>query len=233
MINNGFPITVFTLFPELFPGPLAASVVGKGLTKGLWSLETVNIRNYAQDKHRSVDDTPFGGGAGMVMRPDVIDKALSAHQSRAGVLLVTSPKGKPVDQAMIKKWARSDGMKILCGRYEGIDQRVIDQWQIEEISLGDFVLSGGELAAMAFIDAVVRLRPGILGAQESLQEESFENHLLEYPHYTRPAMWNGLEVPQVLQSGHHGEIARWRKAQSQAITKARRPDLWQQYHYQL
>ncbi len=225
---------VATLFPELFPGPLDTSLSGRALAGGIWRLDTVNIRDFATDRHHSVDDEPFGGGPGMVMRPDIVDSALAASANLVdGVapIIYLTPRGHPLDQKRVRELADGAGAVLLCGRYEGIDQRVLDAWDVEEISLGDFVLSGGETAALALLDAVVRLLPGVIGAAESLAEESFEEDLLEYPHYTRPAIWrdrHGGEntVPEVLSSGHHGKIAAWRREQAEEITRARRPDLW-------
>lgn len=226
--------TVLTLFPEMFPGPLGASLPGKALEKGVWLMETLDIREFARNKHRSVDDTPFGGGAGMVMRPDVVDAALGAVADRPGPVIYLSPRGRKLDQAMARDLADGPGVTLLCGRYEGVDQRVIDSRRIVEVSLGDFVLSGGEPAAMALIDACVRLLPGAMGSEESLDEESFERGLLEYPHYTRPQAWidhDGVErvVPEVLTSGHHEKVRQWRRAEAERITAERRPDLWSAY----
>ena len=223
--------TVITLFPEMFPGPLGISLVGQALRSGLWSLKTVNIRDHGIDKHRSVDDTPFGGGPGMVMRPDVIDAAVNSARVGAvkSPLLVTSPKGRPLTQSRVCELAAGPGAIVLCGRFEGIDQRAIEAHAMEEVSIGDFVLSGGELAAFALLDACVRVLPGVIGKSESLDEESFENGLLEYPHYTRPQVWREREVPEVLLSGHHENIKAWRLAQAEAITKQRRPDLLERY----
>jgi tRNA (guanine37-N1)-methyltransferase len=222
---------IFTLFPEMFPGPLGYSVVGKGLDQGLWSLDAVNIRDYASDKHRTVDDTCYGGGPGMVMRPDVIDAALKAQyaESRPQRLLYLSPRGQRFDQMLAKELAQTDTIGVLCGRFEGVDQRVLDAWSFEEVSLGDFVLSGGELAAMSLIDACARLIPGVLGDDESTREESFSEGLLEYPQYTRPFDWNGRLVPEELKSGHHEKIKAWRHKMSEELTKSRRPDLWKAY----
>ena len=225
---------VVTLFPGMFPGPLGESLSGRALAGGAWRLDTVNIRDFATDRHSSVDDEPFGGGPGMVMRPDIVDSALdSAANLVDGVapIIYLSPRGRPLDQKRVRDLADGTGAVLLCGRYEGIDQRVLDAWKVEEVSLGDFVLSGGETAALALLDAVVRLLPGVVGAAESLSEESFEQDLLEYPHYTRPAIWRDREggehsVPEILTSGHHGNIAAWRREQAEAITQARRPDLW-------
>jgi tRNA (guanine37-N1)-methyltransferase len=223
--------TVITLFPEMFPGPLGISLVGQALRDGLWSLDTVNIRDFGIDKHRTVDDTPFGGGPGMVMRPDVIDAAIEAALVLAPdlPLVMTSPRGRPLDQARVRELAEGPGVTVLCGRFEGIDQRVIDRRGLEEVSIGDFVLSGGEPAAIALLDACVRLLPGAIGKSESLEEESFEAGLLEYPQYTRPQSWDGLDVPEILLSGHHEKIRAWRLSQAEAVTERRRPDLWRRY----
>jgi tRNA (guanine37-N1)-methyltransferase len=220
--------TVLTLFPEMFPGPLGLSLAGRALAEGLWGLRTVDIRDFARDRHRTVDDTPFGGGAGMVMRPDVVSDAVAAsHDPASGRRLIyPSPRGRVLDQALVRDLAAGPGVTVVCGRYEGLDQRAIDAWDMEEISIGDFVLSGGEPAALVLLDAVVRLLPGVTGKTESLEDESFESGLLEYPHYTRPRDWNGRTVPDVLVSGHHGRVAEWRRAQAEAITRDRRPDLW-------
>ena len=220
---------VLTLFPEAFPGPLGVSLAGKALKDGLWELETVNIRDFAGDRHRSVDDAPFGGGPGMVMRADIVDAALGAGGGAESPVIYLSPRGKLLTQARVKELAAGPGVTVLCGRFEGIDERVIAARDIEEISLGDFVLAGGEVAAMALLEACVRLLPGVIGAEESLAEESFERGLLEYPHYTRPQDWQGREVPEVLVSGDHGKIKAWRLAQAEEITKRRRPDLWASY----
>lgn len=224
-----FAVSVLTLFPEMFPGPLAYSLAGKALMDGVWSLETVDIRSFARDKHRTVDDAPFGGGAGMVMRPDVISAAIGAHHDGRRPLIYLTPRGRVLDQARARELAQGEGMTLLCGRFEGVDQRVLDHWQVEEVSLGDFVLSGGEPAAIVLIDAVVRLLRGVVGRAESLEEESFERGLLEYPHYTRPQTWEGRAVPEVLVSGHHARVSAWRLAQSEAVTRERRADLWARY----
>jgi tRNA (guanine37-N1)-methyltransferase len=199
------------------------------MESGIWALETVDIRAFARDKHRSVDDTPFGGGPGMVMRPDVIDAAIAASADAAGPVIYLSPRGRLLTQAVVRELAARPGVTLLCGRYEGVDERVLEARQVEEISLGDFVLSGGEPAAIALIDAAVRLLPGVLGAPATLEEESFERGLLEYPHYTRPAVWQGRAVPEVLLSGHHERVRAWRLRQAEEITRARRPDLWARY----
>jgi tRNA (guanine37-N1)-methyltransferase len=220
--------TVLTLFPEMFPGPLGVSLAGKALGRGLWSLDAVDIRTFATDAHRTVDDAPFGGGPGMVLRPDVVDAALAA-QTRPGPRIYLSPRGRVLDQHRVRELAAGPGPVVLCGRFEGLDERVIAERQLEEISLGDFVLSGGEPAAIALIDACVRLLPGVVGAAETLVEESFEAGLLEYPHYTRPPLWRGRAVPEILLSGNHAKIKAWRKAEAEAATRARRPDLWERY----
>ncbi len=221
--------TVMTLFPDMFPGPLGLSVPGRGLDAEVWRLRTVNIRDFGLPPHGSVDDAPFGGGPGMVMRADVLDQALEAVAGHAGPVICPGPRGEPFCQKLAQELAAGPGMVLLCGRYEGIDQRLLDSRSIREISLGDFVLSGGEPAALAIVDATVRLLPGVLGRRESLDEESFADGLLEYPHYTRPAQWKGLAVPEVLLSGDHGRIASWRHAQAEQATRKRRPDLWARY----
>ena len=218
-------VSILTLFPEMFPGPLGHSLAGRALADGTWSLETANIRDFATDRHRSVDDTPFGGGAGMVMRPDVVDAALASVAGDRPLIFLT-PRGRPFRQDDAKRLAAGPGAVLLCGRYEGIDQRVVEARGCEEVSVGDYVLSGGELAAMVVLDTVVRLLPGVMGAPSSAEEESFAGALLEYPHYTRPAEWQGRRVPDVLLSGHHAAIAAWRRAEAERITRARRPDLW-------
>ena len=222
-----FSATIITLFPELFPGPLGASVLGRGLGEGLWALETTQLRDFATDRHRTVDDTPSGGGAGMVLKPDILARAIDTvsppGDPRPRILM--SPRGTPLTQKRARELALGPGAVIVCGRFEGIDQRVIDGRQLEEISIGDYVLAGGEVAAMVLLEAVVRLIPGVLGGADSHADESFENGLLEYPQYTRPQSFEGADIPAVLTSGDHGKIARWRAEQSQALTAARRPDL--------
>jgi tRNA (guanine37-N1)-methyltransferase len=220
--------TVLTIFPEMFPGPLGHSLAGKALREGVWRLETVDIRDFARDKHRSVDDAPFGGGPGMVMRPDILDAAIAGTPA-PGPLLYLSPRGRLLDQDRVRDLAQGPGVRLLCGRFEGIDERVVAARGMEEVSLGDFVLSGGEPAAIVLIDACVRLLPGVVGDAETLVEESFQRGLLEYPHYTRPQTWQGQAVPEVLLSGHHENIRRWRLAQAEAATRERRPDLWERY----
>ncbi|WP_420402848.1 tRNA (guanosine(37)-N1)-methyltransferase TrmD [Nisaea sp.] len=221
--------TVLGLFPEMFPGPLGHSIAEKARQAGLWTLKTLDIRDFARDKHRSVDDTPFGGGSGMVMRPDVVDAALAAVEDVPGRRIYLSPRGARFDQAMARELADGPGVVLLCGRYEGLDQRVIDARGLCEVSLGDFVLSGGEIPALALLDACIRLLPGVLGTAATLDEESFEEGLLEYPLYTQPREWNGLSVPEVLLSGHHARISSWRRERSEEITRERRPDLWERY----
>ncbi len=222
---------VLTIFPEMFPGPLGQSLAGQALEKGVWALETVDIRTFASDKHRTVDDAPFGGGPGMVMRPDVLDAAIAAAKGKdpALPLIYLTPRGRRLDQARVRALAAGPGALVLCGRFEGVDQRVLEAEGAEEISLGDFVLSGGEPAAIALIDACVRIVPGIIGKAESLEEESFERGLLEYPHYTRPQVWQDRAVPEVLVSGHHAKVRAWRLAEAERITRERRPDLWARY----
>ncbi|WP_199743737.1 tRNA (guanosine(37)-N1)-methyltransferase TrmD [Pseudorhodobacter sp. E13] len=226
---------VITLFPDAFPGVLGLSLTGKALDLGLWALETIDLRRFGLGKHKNVDDTPAGGGAGMVLRADVVaaaldEAAISTPASRADwPVIYLSPRGKPLDQAMARRFADAQGMTLLCGRFEGVDERVLHHYGIEEVSLGDFVLTGGEIAATALLDATVRLIPRVLGNQTSTEEESFSDGLLEFPQFTKPAVWNGLEIPEVLQSGHHGKIADWRQAMAERLTKERRPDLWRAY----
>lgn len=216
---------ILTLFPEMFPGPLGQSLAGRALERGIWEIEARDIRGFATDRHRTVDDTPFGGGAGMVMRPDILDTALASFADDRPLIYLT-PRGRKLTQSRVRHLAAGPGVVLLCGRYEGIDQRVIESRALEEISIGDYVLSGGEPAAMVLLDACIRLLPGVMGAAASAEEESFAGSLLEYPHYTRPAVWNGRAVPEVLLSGHHGAVAEWRRAQAEQITRDRRPDLW-------
>jgi len=220
--------SILTLFPDMFPGPLGLSLAGRAMESGIWSLQAVNIRDFATDRHRTVDDTPFGGGAGMVMRPDIVDAAMASVDDGRPLLCLT-PRGRRFTQADARRLAEGDGVVMLCGRYEGIDQRVIDARGMEEVSLGDFVLSGGDLAAMAMLDSAVRLLPGVMGAAASAEEESFSAGLLEYPHYTRPAEWRGRAVPPVLVSGNHGAVAAWRRGEAERVTRERRPDLWAEY----
>jgi tRNA (guanine37-N1)-methyltransferase len=219
---------VLTLFPETFPGPLGHSLVGRALAEGRWRLEIRNIREVATDRHRTVDDTPAGGGAGMVMRADIAAAAIDAAGAELPVLYL-SPRGRRFDQGRARALAAGPGVTLLCGRFEGIDERVLEAREVEEVSLGDFVMTGGEIAAMALIDATVRLIGGVLGNADSTVEESFAGGLLEFPHYTRPTEWEGLRIPEVLLSGHHGRIAEWRRSQAERLTKERRPDLWRAY----
>ena len=219
---------VYTIFPELFPGFLGYSLTGKALAEGVWSFEAVNIRDYALDRHASVDDTPCGGGAGMVMRADVLGRALAANH-KGGALLAMSPKGRPLTQQKVHELSKEDEIGVVCGRFEGIDERVLEAYDIEEISIGDYVLTGGEQAAQVMFDAIIRLLPGVLGNALSAESESFENGLLEYPQYTRPVEWQGRRVPEVLLGGHHRKIADWRKEQALRITAERRPDLLKKY----
>jgi tRNA (guanine37-N1)-methyltransferase len=226
-----FAATVLTLYPEMFPGPLGVSLAGRALEDGAWSLETVQIRDFATDKHRTVDDTPAGGGAGMVLKVDVLAAAIDharAEQPNCPVLAMT-PRGKPLTQARVRDLAAGPGVTILCGRFEGFDERIFAGREVEEVSLGDIVLSGGEPAAIALLDACIRLLPGVMGAPSSGAEESFEEGLLEYPHYTRPVEWEGRTIPEVLRSGDHAKIAAWRKAMSESDTRLRRPDLWERH----
>jgi tRNA (guanine37-N1)-methyltransferase len=220
--------TVLTIFPEMLPGPLASSLAGRALAAGRWRLDTIDIRDFAQDRHRSVDDAPFGGGPGMVMRADVLDAAI-AGTGGTGPLILLSPRGRRLDQERVVELAAGPGMRLICGRFEGIDERVVEARAIEEISLGDFVLSGGEPAAIALIDACVRLLPGVVGDAAALAEESFAAGLLEYPHYTRPQLWQGRAVPEVLVSGDHGRIRAWRRTEAERLTRERRGDLWARY----
>lgn len=223
---TGFSATVLTLYPEMFPGPLGTALAGKGLDNGIWSLATVQIRDFAEGRHRNVDDTPAGGGPGMVLRADVVGRALDSVATDERPRLLMSPRGRPLTQGFVRELAEGPGVVILCGRFEGVDQRVIDGRNLLEVSVGDYVLSGGETAAMVVLDAIVRLLPGVMGKTESGSEESFETGLLEYPHYTRPQVWEERGIPEVLASGNHAAIARWRRTQAEAITRERRPDLW-------
>lgn len=227
-VQGAWRAKVITLFPEAFPGTLGLSLTGKALDFGLWALETVDLREFGEGKHRNVDDTPAGGGAGMVLRPDVVARALDAA-AWEGPVVYLSPRGKPFTQAMAQKWSEGPGITLLCGRFEGVDQRVIDHYGIEEVSLGDFVMTGGEIAAQALIDATVRLIPRVIGNHASTEEESFSDGLLEFPQYTKPPVWQGREIPEVLLSGHHAKITRWRKGMAERLTKERRPDLWRAY----
>ena len=229
MTAPGFDARVLTLHPELFPGPLGIALSGKALESGVWALKVVDIRDFAHDKHRSVDDTPFGGGAGMVMRADVLGPAIDASHDGASPLIYFSPRGRRMDQVLVEEVRDAGGATLVCGRFEGVDERVLEARRVMEVSLGDFVLSGGEFAALALLDAVVRLLPGVAGNAESLAEESFADGLLEYPQYTRPREWEGMSPPDVLLSGDHARIRTWRKAEAERITRERRPDLWRRY----
>ena len=220
---------ILTLFPDMFPGPLGQSLAGKALDKGIWSLSVRDIREHATDRHRTVDDTPFGGGPGMVMRPDVVAGALEAASkgaAKATPSIYLSPRGRPMDQGLVRELAAGPGAVVVCGRYEGLDQRVIDKAGLMEVSIGDYILSGGEVAALVLLDSVVRLLPGVMGNAEAHAEDSFEDGLLEHPLYTQPRVWEGMEVPEVLTSGNHEAIARWRREQAEEATRSRRPDLW-------
>jgi tRNA (guanine37-N1)-methyltransferase len=228
-MSSSWSATVLTLFPDMFPGPLGISLLGKALSNNIWSLEVRDIRDQGLGKHRTVDDTPAGGGPGMVMRADVAAAAIDAAGANGRPVIYLSPRGAPLTQARVRALANGPGVVLLCGRFEGLDERVIAARAIEEVSLGDFVLAGGEIAAMALIEATVRLLPGVLGAATSIEEESFSQGLLEYPQFTRPQSFEGQPIPDVLTSGNHSEISKWRQAQAEALTKARRPDLWSLY----
>ncbi len=230
-MNNPWKACILSLFPESFPGPLGMSIIGKALKKDLWHLSTIQLRDFSIDKHGTVDDILFGGGAGMLIRPDVVDAALEKAERicPGNRRIYLSPKGRLLDQVLVEDLAKSPGVTLICGRYEGIDQRVIDERNIEEISIGDYVLCGGEVAAMALLEACIRWLPGVVGDEESLQKDSFQNSLLEHPHYTRPQIWRGQKVPDVLTSGHHKNISVWRQGESEKITREKRPDLWEKY----
>ena len=223
-----FRASVLTLYPDMFPGPVGASLAGRALEDGIWSLETRNIRDFATDKHRSVDDTPAGGGAGMVLRPDVLAAAIDSVADDRPMLALT-PRGAPLTQARVRELVAGEGVILLCGRFEGFDERIFDARPLEPVSVGDYILSGGELGAMIILDACVRLLPGVMGAPSSGEEESFETGLLEYPHYTRPVEWEGRTIPEVLRSGDHARIAAWRKSMAETETRLRRPDLWERH----
>jgi tRNA (guanine37-N1)-methyltransferase len=230
-VQGAFQARVVTLFPDAFPGPLGLSLTGKALDLGLWRLDALDLRRFGEGKHRNVDDTPAGGGAGMVLRADVVDRALTAAAQGANPdraewpVIYLSPRGAPFRQSTARRLAAGQGLTLLCGRFEGVDQRVLDHHAVEEISLGDYVMTGGEIAAMALLDATVRLLPGVLGNAASTEEESFSTGLLEYPQYTRPPLWNDRPIPEVLLSGHHGDVAKWRREQAEQVTRERRPDL--------
>ena len=225
-----FITRVFTLYPDMFPGPLSDGLFGKALKNKIWNLEKVDIRKYAKDKHLTVDDTPYGGGSGMLMKPDVLANAIDKNAKRGEKIIFLTPKGKIFNQKIAKELSSEKVINIICGRFEGIDQRVIETRNIQEYSIGDFILSGGETAAFVFVDAILRLMPGVVGNDDSIRDESFENGLLEYPQYTKPQIWEKKEVPNVLLSGDHAKIKHWRLSQSEAITRDRRPDLWQKYN---
>ena len=225
-----FQVKIFTLYPDFFPGILSKGIYGKAIEKSLWNLDVINIRDYAKDKHKTVDDTPYGGGEGMVLKPDVVAKALDQNLKKNEKIIYLTPKGKTFDQNKAKKFLNEKKINILCGHFEGIDQRVIESRGIEEISIGDYILSGGETAAYVILDSILRLVPGVLGNENSYKDESFENGLLEYPQYTKPQIWEKTPVPEVLLSGDHSKIKDWRLSQSEAITRDRRPDLWQKYN---
>ena len=224
-----FQVKIFTLYPDFFPGILSKGIYGRAIEKSLWNLDVINIRDYAKDKHKTVDDTPYGGGEGMVLKPDVVAKALDQNIKKNEKIIYLTPKGKTFNQNKAKKFLNEKKINILCGHFEGIDQRVIESRGIEEISIGDYILSGGETAAYVILDSILRLVPGVLGNENSYKDESFENGLLEYPQYTKPQIWEKTPVPEVLLSGDHSKIKDWRLSQSEAITRHRRPDLWQKY----
>ena len=221
--------TILTLFPEMFPGPLGHSLAGKSLNDSIWTLKTLDIREFARDKHQTVDDTPLGGGVGMVLKPDVVAAALHAVSTMPGPRIYLSPRGRLFDQALARELAEAPGAVFLCGRYEGVDQRVIDVVDIMEVSIGDYVLSGGEVAALTVMDTVIRLLPGVMGKEVGHLKESFETGLLEHSHYTKPRLWNGIEAPAILASGHHRKIAEWRQAEAEKVTQVRRPDMWERF----
>jgi tRNA (guanine37-N1)-methyltransferase len=223
-----FRATILTLYPEMFPGPLGSSLAGRALGEGRWALDAVNIRDFTTDRHRTVDDTPAGGGAGMVLRADILARAVDAHADGRPLIAMT-PRGRPLTQARVRELAAGPGAVILCGRFEGFDERLLDARGVEQVSIGDYILSGGEMATLVLLDACVRLLPGVMGAASSGVEESFESGLLEYPHYTRPVEWEGRTIPQVLRSGDHAKIAAWRQRQAEIDTRLRRPDLWERH----
>ena len=220
---------IFTLYPEIFPGPLNKGLYGKALSKKIWDLKVINIRDSAEDKHKTVDDTPFGGGSGMLLKPDVLAKSIDQNINIGERIFYLSPKGKKFDQKIAKDFSKEKYINLICGHFEGIDERILSTRNIEEISIGDFILSGGETAAFVIIDCILRLLPGVIGNEMSKKDESFENGLLEYPQYTKPLIWEKKSVPEVLLSGDHAKIKDWRLSQSEAITRDRRPDLWQKY----
>jgi len=224
----GLHATILTLYPQMFPGPLGFALAGRALEKGLWSYDTIQIRDFARDRHRSVDDTPSGGGAGMVMRADVLARAVDASPPQSPRFLL-SPRGYPLNQQRVRQMANLEQITLICGRFEGVDERLIESRNLIEISIGDYILSGGEMAALVLLDSIIRLQPGVMGNEQSGASESFEHGLLEHPHYTRPQFFEGMAIPDILTSGDHGAIARWRQAQAETITRQRRPDLWAAY----
>ena len=224
-----YEVKIFTLYPEIFPGPLAGGIYGKAMDNGLWSLKTINIRDYAEDKHKTVDDTVFGGGSGMLMKPDVVAKSLDRNINKGEKIFYLSPKGKKFNQNFANSLSKQNGINLICGHFEGIDDRLLSTRNIEEISIGDYVLSGGETAAFVILDSILRLIPGVLGNKDSVKNETFENSLLEYPQFTKPKVWEGKSVPDVLFSGDHAKIKSWRLSQSEDITRRQRPDLWEKY----
>ena len=224
-----YAVKIFTLYPETFPGPLAGGIYGKAMRNGLWNLKTVNIRDYADDKHKTVDDTVFGGGSGMLMKPDVVAKSLDKNVSKGEKIFYLSPKGRKFNQDFANSLSKQNGINLICGHFEGIDDRLLSTRNIEEISIGDYVLSGGETAALVILDSILRLIPGVLGNRDSVKDETFENSLLEYPQFTKPKIWEGKSVPDVLFSGDHAKIKSWRLSQSEDITRRQRPDLWEKY----
>ncbi len=227
--DEGFQATILTLFPDMFPATLGLSLAGRALENGLWSLDVKNIRDYATDKHRTVDDAPLGGGHGMVLKPDVVSAGLADVAGAKGRRIYMSPRGVPLTQSLARALAQEEGVVIVCGRYEGLDQRVIDHHQLMEVSVGDYILSGGELAAQILLDSIVRLLPGVMGKEIGHLQESFETGLLEHNHYTQPRVWNGMAAPEILASGHHEKIAAWREDQAKELTKERRPDIWKRF----
>ena len=225
-----FIAQIFTLYPHYFPGPLNKGLYGKAMEKKIWDLKTIDIREYALDKHKTVDDTPYGGGSGMLLKPDVVAKSIDANTKKGEKIFYLSPRGKKFNQSIAREISKEKKVNLICGHFEGVDQRVLDNREIDELSVGDFVLSGGETASYVFLDAILRLIPGVIGNEQSKNEESFENGLLEYPQYTKPQIWEEKSVPNVLLSGDHAKIKDWRLTQSKAITRDRRPDLWQKYN---
>ena len=224
-----YEVKIFTLYPEIFPGPLAGGIYGNAMRKGLWNLKTVNIRDYADDKHKTVDDTVFGGGSGMLMKPDVVAKSLDKNVTKGDRIFYLSPKGKKFNQNFASTLCKQSGINLICGHFEGVDERLLSTRNIEEISIGDYIISGGETAAFVILDSILRLIPGVLGNKDSIKDETFENSLLEYPQFTKPKIWEGKSVPEVLFSGDHAKIKSWRLSQSEDITRRQRPDPWEKY----